>query len=218
MPSKSLKSVWAFFNFAILAAGALTIALSIIWRAPNVTRNFIISEMDLNAGLALGIMLVVTWMISIGGILQQNHVTAGLIITNWALIADAVAVITIGAEIWFYTLESTNNFLKQWVESSPQTIQSLQDTLSCCGYRNSTEHAVFAGFCADSTFAAAQPGCSTIILPMEDYTLNNIFSSVFGFMVVVIGFFLATVSMVYRRNEQERYRRIDEKRGGRSFV
>ena len=37
-------------------------------------------------------------------------------------------------------------------------------------------------------------------------------------MVVVIGFFLATVSLVYRRNEQERFRRIDEKRGGKSFV
>lgn len=42
--------------------------------------------------------------------------------------------------------------------------------------------------------------------------------SVFGFMAVIIGMFLATMSMIYRRNEQERFRRIDEKRGGRSFV
>jgi len=218
MPSKQLKATWSFFNVLLLAAGALAIAFSVVWRAPNVLMNFIISEMDLNAGLALGVMLLITWMLSVGSILQQNHVTIGLVITNWALIADAVGVLSIGATIWFYTLRETNNYLTQWKDASPAVLQNLQDTLQCCGYRNSTELAVNAGFCADATFAASQVGCSTIILPKADYTLNNIFSSIFGFMVVVIGFFLATVCMVYRRKQQERFRRIDEKRGGKSFV
>ena len=74
-------------------------------------------------------MLVLTWMISIAGVLQQNHVTLGLIITNWVLIADAIAVLAVGAEIWFYTLQPKTNFLKQWVESSPQAQQVLQDTV-----------------------------------------------------------------------------------------
>jgi len=218
MPSKSLKITWGLLNFALLAIGVIAIAFSIVWRAPDVVTNFIISEMDLNGGLALGIMLVVTWMISVGAILQPNHVTIGLVATNWALIGDAFTIIVVGGSIWFYTLESTNNFLRQWEAASTDTIQSLQDTLSCCGYTNSTQLAVFSGFCANSTFAAAQVGCSSVILPKEDYTLNNIFSSIFGFMAVVIAFFLATVCMVYRRKQQERFRLIDEKRGGKSFV
>jgi len=217
MPSKQLKLTWSALSFLLLAAGIITIIFSIIWRAPNVLENFLISEMDLNAGLALGIMLVITWMISVGGILQQNHVTMGLIITNWALIADAVAVLSIGATVWFYTLRPTQNFLIAWEAASPVARQALQDSLHCCGYRNSTEFVVNAGFCADATFAASQVGCSTIILPKADYTLNNIFSSVFGMMAVVIAFFLATVCMVYRRQERERFRRIDEKRG-KGFV
>ncbi|KAG8905129.1 phospholipid scramblase 1 [Tulasnella sp. 403] len=218
MPSKQLKATWAFFNFLLLAAGAIAIAFSIVWRAPNVVRNFIVGESELNAGLVLGIAFVVTWMISIAAILQQNHVTVGLVITNWTLILDASATLFIGCAIWYYTLMPTKNFLDQWQHSTPERLQALQDTLSCCGYRNSTEFAVNAGFCADPTFASSQPGCSTLILPHADYTLNNIFSSIFGFMAVVIGFFLATVCMVYRRKQQERFRKIDEKRGGRGFV
>jgi len=75
-----------------------------------------------------------------------------------------------------------------------------------------------AGYCADTGFAATQPGCSASILPHADYTLNNVFSTVFGFMAVVLAFFLATVCTVYRRQEEERFRRIDEKRGSRGLV
>jgi len=180
--------------------------------------NFIISGMDLNAGLALGIMFIVTWMISIGGILQRFHNTMGLVITNWALIADAIGVLSVGGTVWFYTLREKSNFLQQWEQASPQLRQGLQDQLGCCGFTNSTQLAVNAGFCTDLTFAASQVGCSTIILPKADYTLENIFSSVFGLMAVVIAFFLASVCMVYRRQENERFRRIDEKRGKAGFA
>jgi len=218
MPSKSLKITWGLLNFALLAVGVIAVAFSIVWRAPNVVINFIISEQDLNGGLALGIMLIVTWMVSVGAILQPNHVTIGLVATNWALIGDAITIVVVGGSIWLYTLTSMTNYMAQWEASSTTTIQALQDTLSCCGYTNSTQDAVFAGFCANTTFAASQVGCSSVIMPQVDYTLNNIFSSIFGFMAVVIAFFWATVCMVYRRKQQERFRLIDEKRGGKSFV
>lgn len=218
MPSKSLKSVWAFLNVALLASGAILIAFSVIWRTPDVVRNFLITNLDLTAGLVLGIMFLVTWLISIAGILQQNHVTVGLVATNWALIMDAIGVMIIGTMVWVYTLQPTKNFLGEWEATSSLTRQSIQDTLKCCGYRNSTEFGIIGGFCSDDAFAASQVGCSTIILPKADYTLNNVFSVIYGFMAVIICFFLATVSLVYQRKEEERFRKIDEKRGGRGFV
>jgi hypothetical protein len=202
----------------MLAAGALVIAFSMAWRSHNVLRNLVLSQMDLNAGLILGIAFIVTWMISILGILQPNHITMGLVITNWALIIDAIAVITIGGIVWFYTLTPTNNFLMAWKAVGPASQQALQDSLHCCGYRNSTEFGIIAGFCTDPVFAAAQPGCSTLILPYAAYTLQNVFSSIYGLMAIVIGFFLSTVCIVYRRKQTDRFRRIDEKRGGGGFV
>lgn len=218
MPSKSLKAVWALFNVALLAAGAILITFSIIWRSHDVIRNFVVSEMDLNAGLALGSAFVLTWMTSVTGMIQRNHITMPLIITNWALIGDAIGVVIIGCIVWFYTLTPTYDFLIAWEAASPATQQALQDSLHCCGYSNSTQLSIGAGFCADATFAATQQGCSAAILPVATYTLQNIFSSIFGLMIVVIGFFLATVCVVNRRKQTERFRRIDEKRGGRGFV
>jgi len=218
MPSLSLKWVWAILNFALLAAGTVLITISTIWRAHNPVRNFVISALDLNAGLILGSALILTWAISIIGIIQRNNNTAVLIMTNWALIMDAVGVVVMGCMVWFYTLQETNNYLKIWEAATPATLQSIQDTLQCCGYRNSTELVVAAGTCANTTAAADLPGCSTIILPFATYTQQNIFSSVFGFALVVVGFFLATVCVVNRRKQTERFIKIDAKRGGRGFV
>ncbi len=158
MPSKSLKITWLLLNVTLLGSGAFLIAFSIIWRAPNALMNFIISGMDLNgqivlerfknndltlvhlAGLALGIMFVVTWMISIGGILQRFHNTMGLIITNWALIADAIGVLSVGGTVWFYTLREKSNFLQQWEQASPQLRQGLQDQVRRVVHGNACLH------------------------------------------------------------------------------
>lgn len=47
MVSKALMGVWAGLDFCLLAAGVVSIALSIVWRAPNLLMNFVISSADL---------------------------------------------------------------------------------------------------------------------------------------------------------------------------
>ena len=42
-----LLGVWAAFDFLLLAAGALSISLSIIWKIPNVLMNMVLSPSDL---------------------------------------------------------------------------------------------------------------------------------------------------------------------------
>lgn len=71
-------------------------------------------------------------------------------------------------------------------------------------------------------------------------TLNNIFSTIYGYMAIVILLFLASICVIYKvcaltgssyirfsstlismfvqRHEEQRFRKIDEKRGGRGFV
>lgn len=73
-------------------------------------------------GTVLGIFLLVTFAISIFAIVQRNHVTIGLVILNWVLIMDSIAVLVVGSFIWFYSLEQRNNYHKVW-NASGQDIQ-----------------------------------------------------------------------------------------------
>jgi len=51
-----------------------------------------------------------------------------------------------------------------------------------------------------------------------DVTLENVFSALYGMMVPVLGLLLASISVIYKRKEDERFKKIDAKRGGRGFV
>lgn len=47
MVSRKLMGVWAVLDFLLLAAGATALALSIVWRAPNILMNFVLDSTDL---------------------------------------------------------------------------------------------------------------------------------------------------------------------------
>jgi len=224
MPSKKLLGAWAFVDFFLLAAGVITLVLSIMWKEPDLLRNLVLSDHYLTAGLALGVSLLVTWAVSVGAIIQPNHVTRGLILLNWTLIADAVMIIVIGTFVWFYTLQERANYHTVFAAQTSATRIAIQDKLQCCGYFNSTDLVEIGGaFCVDQTFVdvtnnATSNFCVTPITAFADMTLNNIFSTVYGFMAIVILLFLATLCVINKRNEGERFKRIDEKRGGSGFV
>jgi len=210
--------VWAVLAFFLLAAGGITIAFSIIWKTPNLMRNIAISSQDLLAGLVLGIAFVVTFVIALAAIVQPNHSVIGLAILNWTLLLDALGVGIVGSFIWFYTLTERSDYHLVMSTQSTATWQAVQDKLSCCGYFNSTDLGTIGGFCSDATFAANATPCVGPITEYADYALNNVFTTIYGFMAVILAFFLATMCVIKKRNEAERFRRIDEKRGGRGFV
>ncbi|TDL27239.1 tetraspanin Pls1 family [Rickenella mellea] len=219
MPSKKLLGVWAFLDVLLLAAGVLTIVLSIVWKMPDLLRDMVISHADLTTGLILGIALIVTWAISVGAIIQPNHVTIGLVILNWVLILDGVVILIIGSFVWFFTLQERANFHKVFSMQSAATQIAVQDKLKCCGYFNSTDLLQIGGsVCQSQAIADSQTPCVGPITSFADMTLNNIFSSIYGFMAIVLCLFLASLCVINKRMEEERFRKIDEKRGGRGFV
>lgn len=153
MVSKALMGCWAFVDAWLLAAGILSLVMSLVWKAPNLLLNFTISHSDLTgaspsllfvlclwlrwppdvsffsstAGTVLGIALLVTFVISIGAVVQRNHVTFGLVILNWALILDFVIVVVVGTYIWFYTLQERNNYFERFKAATPDIRAGLQD-------------------------------------------------------------------------------------------
>lgn len=87
------------------------------------------------AGTILGIALLITFAVSIGAIVQQNHVTIGLVILNYVLIIDALGIVIIGTFVWFFTLEERANFYKLWLEAPPTTRLALQNQVRCINGR-----------------------------------------------------------------------------------
>jgi hypothetical protein len=225
MVSRKLMGFWVVFDIALLAAGAIALAFSIVWRRPNILMNFTISDADLTAGTVLGVALLVTFVISVAAIIQRNHVTIGLVILNYVLVADVFAIGIIGSFIWFYTLRERNNFHIAWAAATPATRLFLQDHFKCCGYFNGTDLPEVGGaFCTSQDFinnlnaTVTSNFCVTAVTGFADYTLNNIFTSIYGFMAIVLSLLLASLCVIKKRNEDERFKKIDAKRGGRGFV
>jgi hypothetical protein len=225
MVSKALMGVWVVFDLLLLAAGAVTIALSIVWRRPDVLMNMVLSNADLLAGTVLGIAFIITFIISIFGVIQRNHITIGLVITNYALLLDGLGIIIIGTFVWFFTLQERANYHKEWVAATSATRIALQDKFQCCGYFNGTDAAEIGGnFCVSQDFVnnlAANVTSNFCVQPITNFadsTLNNIFTTVYGYMAIVICLLLATLCVIKKRHEDERFKRIDAKRGGKGFV
>jgi len=224
MVSKKLLGVWAFLDLLLLAAGVVSVALSITWRAPNILMNMVLSNNDLTAGTILGVALLTTFAVSIGGIVQRNHITLGLVLLNWALVLDALGIVIIGTFVWFFTLKERANFHQLWLAATPAVRQTLQDQFKCCGYFNGTDAAEIGGYCESQDFVSGlnitilENFCVTPITDFADMTLNNIFTTVYGFMAIVLCLLLATLCVIQKRHEDERFKKIDAKRGGRGFV
>jgi hypothetical protein len=225
MVSKRLMGVWVALDFLLLVAGALTLALSIVWRAPNILLNMVLSQAYLTAGTVLGIALLATFVISVAAIVQRNHVTLGLVILNYVLLLDAVGILAIGTFIWFFTLRERANFHEIWFDLNPSTRIILQDKFKCCGYFNGTDLAEIGGsFCQSQQFISNLAAnvtsnfCVTSVTNFADVTLNNVFTTVYGYMAIVLCLMLASLCVIKKRQEDERFKKIDAKRGGRGFV
>jgi len=225
MASKYLHGFYGLFTLSLAVFGVVSIVFSVMWRRNELLLNMTFSHGDLSAGLVMGIAFLLTSALSVGAIIQRNHVLIGLIILNWALIADAIIVLSVGTFVWFYTLRERAEFHAVWTRLQPSQRISIQDQFSCCGYFNASDHFEIGGnFCQNSTFAnslnttVTSNFCVTPITHFVDVSLNQVFSTSYGFMAAIIGLFLSSLCVIKVRQEIERFRRIDAKRGGRGFV
>jgi len=223
MVSSRLIAVWTFFDICLLSAGAISVAMSIVLRAPNLLNNLIFTKTHLTAGIGLGIALLLTFGLSVGAIIQPNHVTIGLVVLNWALLLDGIIVIVVGSLMWFYTLEKRKTFEKLFLAlAAPQRV-AVQDKFQCCGYFGVSDAEIGGNFCSNATFvqttnAANSNFCVDPLTNYADASLNMAFTIVYSFMAIIICLLLASLCVIKKREEDERFKKIDGKRGGRGFV
>jgi len=217
--------VWVGLDFALLASGIVALVLSLLWRRPNILMNLALSSADLTAGTVLGVSLLVTFVVSIAAVVQRNHVTIGLVLLNYCLLIDALMALVIGTFVWWFTLQERANFHVGWTQLSDAARIDIQDQFKCCGYFGANDTVSIGGqFCTSQDFANSldvnnlNNFCVTPVTAFVDMTLNNIFTTVYGFMAVILCLLLATLCVIRMRQEDERFKKIDTKRGGRGFV
>ncbi|ETW85673.1 hypothetical protein HETIRDRAFT_407613 [Heterobasidion irregulare TC 32-1] len=225
MGMKVLHGFYAFFSFCLLLSSIIAIVFSQVWHKKSLLLNMVFSDADLTAGLVLGIALGVTWLLSVFAIVQRNHVTIGLVALNWCLILDSIAITVVGTFVWFYTLRQRAEFHTVWAGLPESSRITLQDQFSCCGYFNASDLIAIGGnFCTSQEKAdqlnttVLKNFCVTPITAYSDVSLNDVFTSVYGFMAVAICLFMTSLCVIKVRQEIERFKRIDSKRGGRGFV
>lgn len=127
-----------------------------------------------SVALALGIIYVVTFAVSIGAVIQRNHITIGLAILNWVLIINTIITVVYGSTLWFMTLQEHANYANVWNATTSAARIAVQEKLHCCGFANNT--AVEAsGFCANPT-NALDNGCSVPFVNISDTMLMDAFT------------------------------------------
>jgi len=230
MVSKWLMGFWSLVDFLLLAGGGLSVALSILWRKEDLLMNSVLTPDILLSGLVLGIFMLITFVVSIGAIVQANHITMGLVILNYFLVIDSIVVLVVGTYIWIPSLTQRAVFHKKWIGFSREDRIKLQDTWKCCGYFNASDFAEVGGtFCTQTQVDFlnvldlgnddnAHFFCVKPYTANSDYILENVFTTVYAMMVPVLCLLLASICVIYKRNEEERFKRIDAKRGGKGFV
>lgn len=84
----------------------------------------------LTAGLIMGVILLVSWLVSIGALLSPTRSTTGFVVLNWAIVIDSIAILVVGTSLWFYTLHIQDNYLAVWEVQSNATKIAVQDLVS----------------------------------------------------------------------------------------
>ncbi|WWC59653.1 uncharacterized protein I303_102213 [Kwoniella dejecticola CBS 10117] len=224
---RKLTLVWSFLNLCLFAAGVLSIVSAIIFSQPgHLILSLIRTKINFQLiGICLGSTYIFGTLLSIPAILSSPESSKLLMFLNWWLVVIASLTLAFGSYVWMFSLEQISTFNQIWITQNEGVQQAIQDQFQCCGYVNGTQAGGFTaqlGFCADSVFAANQTGCQSSITsansPGSDYTLENIFTSIYGFEVIIGLFWLATVCLINERQIEVRFKRIDEKRGGGGFV
>jgi len=175
-------------------------------------------------GLAVGIITVVAGVMAIPRTFLHIYsldIIALIMPTSrrwlyahgWVVTGACVALLVVGLKIWYITLDEKNNLLAAWVNTSPNTIQAVEEKFNCCGFFNSTSppFVISPNACPTIDIAATRTGCVLSLQPFADLFLDRLFTTLFGFVGIGTCAILAGAMLVNARTTEARYVRIAEK-------
>nr|CAG8616395.1 8736_t:CDS:2 [Entrophospora candida] len=204
--SKQILASFAVIELFYLAQGVLILVFGALWfntieanlRSLVVTKNLLIG------------LIIISFLIASIGFFNPIKRKKFLYVHTFLIVISSFALLALGANVWFKTLDERDQFNDKWKGWSQNTRAYFQNELNCCGYNNSTDLPVLDKCPND---IVKPPGCIDAITQTADRSSRQLFTSLFGFIIIDIFAFFSTVILIQSRNVEERYMKIDEKYG-----
>ncbi|KAF3936924.1 hypothetical protein ABW19_dt0207211 [Dactylella cylindrospora] len=221
MQMNKLLGFFIASNILFLISGVILIVMGFLWlghddtalTVDNAPYVILLWHLPCGAILANGIVVVITFVISIPAVLLPLSVN-WLRLHGWMTVVCSMFSLVLGLIVWVDTLAERATMSEMWVDVGPSIQTLLQQKFQCCGYMSSTDPMfVNDSVCTNALVAAQTQPCVGPFTAYEDTFYNGVFTAAFGFVGLDVLVLLCTAMVVKNRNEQRRYRRIDEKRG-----
>ncbi|KAF2190533.1 hypothetical protein K469DRAFT_560112 [Zopfia rhizophila CBS 207.26] len=220
MPTK-LMMIFVGTDFIFAACGGLILGFSLMAEqnmtasptSENVAPNLLLNQCPLTAGVVNSIFIFITFLLSLPALfLPQNR--GWLRAQGWLVVFCATFTLGLGLAVWASTLQTRRNLAMLWARETPLVQSLLQQKFDCCGYFNSTSPPFIQdGTCTNSLVAVQKGGCIGQFSSFTNSYLDVIFTAAFGIVGVDVLLILCVAMVLKYRQEQERYRHIDEKNG-----
>jgi hypothetical protein len=217
-----LKASFVVLELLYVLTGAVLIVFGVLWLQTSGVKlqSFVVTRGLLVGGLIVGGLVGINSLIAIPPFLSPLRRKSWLQTHAVLIIITAIALLTLGARIWFTTLEERKMLGEKWFALNDNGRAIFQDQLQCCGWTNVTEAAAKSNFCTQETLSNPDtPPCINKLPIVSDRLLRRLFTTLFGFIGVDIFIFFATIIFIQAINVEQRYEKIDEKNGAsRHFV
>lgn len=198
-----------------VATGALLVTVVFLSKnamnAPtteNVAPNLLLSHTPLNGALVDAGLIFLAFLTSIPGLILKANRT-WLKVHSWMLLVCILVTLVIGLEIWFSTLKTRSNLAVMWQKENPRIQQLLQQRFHCCGYMDIPFHQ--DSTCPNRPNALAKPNCVGPFSNFANNFLDLVFTAIFGMVALDAILLLCGLVVLKKRDEEQRYRHIDEK-------
>lgn len=220
MPTK-LMMIFVGFDFIFAGCGGLLLGFALsseqrLRESPtvaNVAQNLLLGQCPLTAAVVNAIFIFVTFLLSLPALFLPTN-RGWLRAQGWLVVFCATFTLGLGLAIWVETLQTRAALSEMWARESPLKQSLLQQRFDCCGYFNSTAPPFIQdSTCINSLVAAQKGGCIGQFSSFANNYLDLIFTAAFGVVGIDAILVLCVAMVLNYRQEQERYRHIDEKNG-----
>ncbi|KAF2136621.1 uncharacterized protein K452DRAFT_292222 [Aplosporella prunicola CBS 121167] len=220
MPNKILVSFLAS-DVLFLLTGGLLIGFALMSEKDlranpdmdSVAQHLLLKRTPLTAAVVNAIFIFIAFALSLPGFFIPTN-RGWFKAHGWMVTLCGVFTLAIGSAIWIETLRTRSMLGSVWAKESEATQSLLQEKFNCCGYDSPTSPPFIQDSTCTSTLVAARKGgCIGPFSSFANQYLDVIFTAMFG-AVGLDAIVVLCVTMVLKdRQEQARYRHIDEKNG-----
>ncbi|RKP36512.1 Tetraspanin/Peripherin [Dimargaris cristalligena] len=213
-------------NCILLLAGGMGIGFMVYYLLhPFSRRNVVITEDMIFGGISCGGLSILVALVGYVGSMNPTRRKNFLLSYCWLAAVIQVAEMVLGAVVWFRTLDIKGDYYPKWQSWSDGLRANFQEYSHCCGYLTPTDFPAPSPTCQsifDALSSTEGANSADVVLgqltgcavPLELYITNylqNIYTVVFGFVVISFIAMLSGLVIYLSSRDLCRYIKTSEK-------